>query len=181
MSEVYRVRDPESSAATTTWQSYTRRCALDDQEVVVSELYWADMSKIGDTSVSRSSAIAQLFLEAPFVLGGAFLKGYDSGIYAWIAWLVRLSNWIMRWPIAGLNIPIFLTAGIAILAGQFVSFAWLPSMLMTNPLSAICGTSESSSSASAFPLSLESTISEGDSLFARARVSVDRFAQQSAL
>lgn len=126
MSEVYRVRDPESSQSTSTWQSFTRRCELDDQEVVVSELYWADMSKIGDTSVSRSSAVAQLFLEAPFVLGGAFLKGYDSGVYGLIAWLVRTSNWIMRWPIAGLNVPIFLTAGIAILMREFLADSWLP-------------------------------------------------------
>lgn len=126
MSEVYRVRDPESSQATTTWQSFSRRCQLDDQEVVVSELYWADMSKIGDTSVSRSSAVAQLFLEAPFVLGGAFLKGYDKNIYWLIAWLVRTSNWLMRWPIAGLNVPIFLTAGIAILMREFLSDTWLP-------------------------------------------------------
>lgn len=126
MSEVYRVRDPESSKSTSTWQSFTRRCELDDQEVIVSELYWADMSKIGDTSVSRSSAVAQLFLEAPFVLGGAFLKGYEGGIYGLIAWLVRTSNWIMRWPIAGLNVPIFLTAGIAILMREFLSDDWLP-------------------------------------------------------
>jgi hypothetical protein len=127
MSEVYRVRDPESSTQTSTWQSFTRRCELDNQEVVVSELYWADMSKIGSTSVSRSSAVVQLFLEAPFVLGGAFLRGYEHGIYWLIARLVRASNWIMRWPIAGLNVPIYLTAGIAILMREFLSDPkWLP-------------------------------------------------------
>lgn len=127
LSEVYRVRDPESSRAGTTWQSFTRRCQLDDKEVVVSELYWADMSKIGDTSASRSSAVLKLFLEAPFVLGGAFLKGNQTGIYGLIAWLVAASNWLMRWPIAGLNIPIFLAAGAIILQRALeIPDSWVP-------------------------------------------------------
>lgn len=127
LSEVYRVRDPESSQVATTWQSFTRRCHLDDKEVVVSELYWADMSKIGDTSVSRSSAVLKLFLEAPFVLGGAFLKGEQPNIYGLIAWLVSASNWIMRWPIAGLNTPVFLGAGALILQRALeIPESWLP-------------------------------------------------------
>lgn len=110
LSEVHRVRDPESSEATSTWASFTRRCHLDDRELVVSELYWADMSKIGYTNVSRSSAIVQLFLESPFVLGETLLKGGDRGIHRVIARLILASNWLMRWPIAGLTLPVFLTA-----------------------------------------------------------------------
>ncbi len=125
-SEVNHVRDPESSEQTSTWASFTRRCELDDREVIVSELYWADMSKIGYTNMSRSSAIVQLFLESPFVLGESLLKGSEHGVHWVIARLISISNWLMRWPIAGLTLPVFLTAFAVLAVQQLLPIERLP-------------------------------------------------------
>lgn len=136
-SEVYRVRDPESSDQGSTWASFNRRCRLPDRDIVVSELYWADMSKIGYTNISRSSAIVQLFLESPFVLGETLLKGSERGIHSVIAALVHISNWLMRWPIAGLTLPVFLTA-FAVIAVQQV-FPALPEERLPATVATILG------------------------------------------
>ena len=109
-SEVHRVRDPGSSDPTRTWQSYTRQLNCGPKQAIFTELFWADMSKVGDTSLDRMSALTQLFLESPFVLGKAFLKGSDGGIHSVIRWLVRTANWLLNWPVAGLNVAVFLTA-----------------------------------------------------------------------
>lgn len=109
-SEVHRVRDPKSSNPLNTWASFTRRWQLPGREVHVSELYWADLSRVGNTSLTRLSALVQLFLESPYVLGKAFLDGSTRGIHVIIADLIAASNWIMRWPIAGLNVAVFFTA-----------------------------------------------------------------------
>lgn len=137
-SQVYRVRDPESSAPDKTWKSFARTWHRPDQRVAFAELYWADMSKVGNTVPSRAMALIQLFLESPFILGKAFLKRANGREIPWVhpmAWiggLIRLSNWIMRWPIAGLNVATFITAFfmIALKLGQeFQTFSfgeWLP-------------------------------------------------------
>lgn len=117
-SAVHRVRDPISSDPATTWQAYARRCTLPDREIIVTELFWADMSRSGTTNMSRLYALIQLMLESPWVLGRAFLNGSDSGIHALIRRLILVSNWIMRWPIAGLNTAVFLTAFAAIAMKQ---------------------------------------------------------------
>lgn len=109
-SEVYRVRDPKSSRPTSTWSSYTRSWPIDGREVQVSELYWADLSRVGNTTLTRFSALVQLFLESPYVLGTAFLDGSNRGIHKLINMLVAAANWVMRWPIAGLNVAVFFTA-----------------------------------------------------------------------
>lgn len=126
LSEVYRVRDPESSDSTSTWESYTRRCRLDDRDLIVSELFWADMSKIGYTNLSRSSAIVQLFLESPFVLGETLLTGCDRGVHRVVGALIKASNWLMRWPIAGLTLPVFLTTFFVVALQQLMSTHRLP-------------------------------------------------------
>ncbi len=117
-SEVYRVRDPKSSDPLRTWGSFTRRWPLDGREVHVCELYWADLSKVGTTTLTRLSALVQLFLESPYVLGRAFLDGSDKGIHKLISWLILASNWIMRWPLAGLNVAVFFTAFVAMALQQ---------------------------------------------------------------
>ncbi len=109
-SEVYRVRDPKSSRPTNTWSSFTRRWPINGREVQVSELYWADLSRVGNTSLTRFSALVQLFLESPYVLGTAFLDGSNRGIHKLINFFVAAANWVMRWPIAGLNVAVFFTA-----------------------------------------------------------------------
>ncbi|MEQ1651559.1 MAG: CoA transferase [Hyphomicrobium sp.] len=106
-SEVNRVRDPESSDTARTWRSFTRRWPLEKREVVVTEMFWADLSHGGGTILNRLIAMIELFLEAPFVLGHAFLGGNVGPFENMIRKLILISNWLMRWPIAGLNVSIF--------------------------------------------------------------------------
>ncbi|MEM9029137.1 MAG: CoA transferase [Pseudomonadota bacterium] len=113
-SEVHRVRDPESSKPLSRWQSYTRRWRYGDRQVVFSELHWADMSKVGNTVPSRALALLQLFLESPYILGRAFMRGPNFGPTALISALIYLANWLMRWPIAGLNVAVFVPAFFAV-------------------------------------------------------------------
>ncbi len=141
-SEVHRVRDPESSSPTKTWKSYSRRCSQPDREIAIAELFWADMSKVGDTVPTRTMALIQLFLESPYILGRAFLKPGEGRTLpkvisplAWIAGLIQLANWLMRWPISGLNAAVFSTAFFAILLKAVgpnldLDFAtWLPATI----------------------------------------------------
>ena len=109
-SEVHRVRDPRSSNAYSTWESFTRKLPLEGRDVQISEFYWADLSKVGNTNLTRLTALVQLFLESPYVLGQAFLDDSETGIHWVIRKLIATSNWVMRWPIAGLNVAIFFTA-----------------------------------------------------------------------
>lgn len=113
-SEVHRVRDPESSKAQATWESYTRRWPINGRDVSVSEFFWADLSKVGTTSFTRFSALIQLFLESPYVLGQAFLIGSEIGIHRLINGLILASNWIMHWIIAGHNIATIVPAFVMI-------------------------------------------------------------------
>ena len=113
-SEVHRVRDPDSTNLMGTWKSFTRRWMLPGRNVLVTELFWADLSQIGDTNMSRIFALVELLLASPWILGRAFLKGTEFGIHRVLSWLITASNWIMRWPIAGLNVAVFATAFLAL-------------------------------------------------------------------
>ncbi len=123
---VRRVRDPEDSVEMSTWTSFTRRCSLDDRNVSVTELYWADLSKVGYTITERFSALLQLFLEAPDVLGRTFLSDSRSGLSALVRRIMLTANWVMRWPISGLHTAIFVAAFAAIVLQQTHHQAWLP-------------------------------------------------------
>ena len=112
--EVYRVRDPESRDPARTWTSFTRRLPLDKAEVLFTELYWSDLSRVGYTRWSRLTAILELGLEAPFYLARALLEDSRKNVHFVIRTLVLSANWLMRWPIAGLNVAILLTALVAI-------------------------------------------------------------------
>ena len=124
-SEVHRVRDPESSDPTRTWRSYTRRWRLGAKDVVITELFWADLSRIGSTQMSRAAAFVELLLESPSILSRAFLNGSQKGIHALIGWLVVASTWIMRWPIAGINVAVFASSFAMILLQAFRKETWL--------------------------------------------------------
>ena len=52
----------------------------------------------------------QLFYEAPLVLGGAFLRQKQAGLRAVLHTIVRVANWLLRWPITGLNASVFVVA-----------------------------------------------------------------------
>ena len=125
-SEVHHVRDPESSDPIRTWKSFTRRWPLDGREVLVTELFWADMSKAGTSILARLLAIFELILESPFVLGRSLLSDSARGIHRVIRMLTATANWLMRWPIAGLNVAVFLTALVAVIVKEQDQMQWLP-------------------------------------------------------
>ncbi len=117
-SRVYAVRDPESSDPLKTWWSFSQLWRLKQRDVIFSELFWADMSKVGYTIPSRLFALIQLFLESPFILGQAMLMEVGGGALGLARRLIYFANWIMRWLIAGLNVAIFVPALLAILYFQ---------------------------------------------------------------
>ena len=125
-SEVNKVRDPKSSHPGTTWKSYTRRWPLPGREVIMTEMFWADLSHGRGLILARLSSLIELFLEAPFVLGRAFLGGNVGRFENMIRKLILASNWIMRWPIAGLNASIFSACFAAMALRQFDRLDLLP-------------------------------------------------------
>ncbi|MFM9939536.1 MAG: CoA transferase [Hyphomicrobiaceae bacterium] len=139
-SRVQRVRDPESRDPTRTWKSFTRRWPLDGREVLFTELYWADMSNVGSTIASRLLSIFELVLEAPFFLGRALMRDSTGGIHRLIRWLISSTSWLMRWPVAGLNTAIFMTALLTIIIKQPGAMWWLPySIAATLAIIAVAG------------------------------------------
>lgn len=136
--EVNSVRDPESNKSYKTWKSFTRRWLWPDREVIVTEMFWADLSPSGGILLSRLFLMVQLFLEAPFFLGRAFL-GEDTKLFDRIVRaLVLSSNWIMRWPLAGINAAVFPACFVAMILHQFKAFELLP-IAVTVTLVAIGG------------------------------------------
>lgn len=119
-SEVHRVRDPESSDPLATWRANVRRWSLSSRDVVMTELYWADLSKVGTTTLTRFSAILQLVMESPAVLGSAFVS-HGGGVHALIRWMILFANWLMRRPIAGLSIAIFTAAFVLLCVENLVT------------------------------------------------------------
>jgi hypothetical protein len=109
-STVHRVRDPESSDPTRTWQAFQRVWPLPGRNVRVTELYWADMSNIGSTIFTRLAALFELANEAPAYLGRALLADSTGDIHGLVRRLLVAANWLIRWPIIGFHNAIFLAA-----------------------------------------------------------------------
>ncbi len=133
-SEVRRVRDPESSDPARTWASFTRRWPLDGRDVIVSELFWADMSRVGTTTFSRLGALVELCLESPFILGRAFLAGCNKGIHGVIRTLLGMAGWLMRWPIAGISVSMFMAAVAVGIVQLFGWVDWVPETIAASLL-----------------------------------------------
>ena len=92
----------------------------------MTEMFWADLSHGRGLILARLSSLIELFLEAPFVLGRAFLGGNVGRFENMIRKLILASNWIMRWPIAGLNASIFSACFAAMVLRQFDRLDLLP-------------------------------------------------------
>ena len=68
------------------------------------ELFWSDLSLTGHGYFTNFLVMMQLFYEAPLVLGAAFLRQKQIGLRAALHTIVRVANWLLRWPITGLNV-----------------------------------------------------------------------------
>ncbi|MEO0798085.1 MAG: CoA transferase [Pseudomonadota bacterium] len=137
VARVHGVRDPSSSDPKRRWLSFSHNWAVGERDVMFAELFWADLSKVGYTIPTRLAALVQLFLESPFVLGQAFLRGSSGADFTAIRYLILTANWLMRWPIAGLNVAMFTPALLAILYFQFAgamgfeAATWFPTFIAT--------------------------------------------------
>ena len=117
-SEVHDLPDRGRSRPNQTFPAYIRRGRSGaGRSIAVVELFWADLSRIGTSTLANWLALLKLFYEAPQVLGDCFLEHSRSGFANAIAALVRIANWILRWPITGLNI-VALVCALALLARQ---------------------------------------------------------------
>jgi hypothetical protein len=119
-SEVYRLNDTGKSRPKRTveptgeeghFRSVLREARLGDRaRVAFAELHWADISNVGNGPWSRFLNILKLFFEAPHTLGASILQQSTGGIHSVIRWLVLAALWVLRWPIAGLQVAVFACA-----------------------------------------------------------------------
>ncbi len=130
-SEVYDLPDRGRNRPGQTFRAFVRRGrTTGGHSLAVMELTWGDLSRIGTGSIANWLVMLKLFYEAPQVLGDCFFDKTKNGLATTIALLVRLANWILRWPITGLNIVALLCA-VALLARQkLMEFGGLKPLLM---------------------------------------------------
>lgn len=104
-------RTPADAFASEPFSSYLRRAGYGmGRNIVFMELFWADISRVGRGWVAALFVTLQVFYEAPLVLSAAFMRRRQEGLRRVIARLVRFANWLLRWPISGLNIAVFFAA-----------------------------------------------------------------------
>ncbi len=110
-SEVHRLPDLGRTKPGGRFNAYVRRARYgDDKTVSFIELYWNDLSKIGTGPITGTLAMMKLFYEAPQVLGESFLAQCRTGWYRVLRGLVLGANWLLRWPITGINAAVFTCA-----------------------------------------------------------------------
>lgn len=104
-------RGADSNTASEPFSSYLRRAGYGPgRNIVFMELFWADISRVGRGWMAALFVTLQVFYEAPLVLSAAFMRRRQQGLRRVIARLVRVANWLLRWPISGLNIAVFFAA-----------------------------------------------------------------------
>ncbi len=110
-SQVYRLPDKGRTKPGAMFRTVVRRARIADRvNVTFAELHWADLSRVGNGAVARFLTMLQLFFEAPQVLGSSLLAETSSGIMGWIRQLILTSIWLLRWPIAGMTLSLFISS-----------------------------------------------------------------------
>ncbi len=117
-SEVYDLSDRGRNRPNLRFKAFVRRGQTPaGDSVAVMEMTWADLSRIGVGTLANALVMLKLFYEAPQVLGDCFFDK-TRNVFATVLWnLIRLANWILRWPITGLNI-VALVCALALLLRQ---------------------------------------------------------------
>lgn len=139
-SEVEELASPKrgtpGSVETAAFSSYLRRAGYGHgSHIVFMELFWADISRVGRGWVSSLFAMLQLFYEAPLVLSAAFMRREQAGLRRVIASIVRIANWLLRWPISGLNIAVFFAIlGLAGMHFLEARSAWLAQLAVPDAI-----------------------------------------------
>lgn len=113
------------------FSSYLRRAGYGHgRNIVFMELYWADLAQIGQGWMSAFFTLLQVFYEAPLVLSAAFMRRRQTGLRRLLARLIRIANWLLRWPISGLNTSVFFAA-LALWAVEGLRERWPKSILFS--------------------------------------------------
>lgn len=103
-SEVYDLADSGRSRPGARFDAYLRRGTYQKStRIALIECFWADLSRIGTGPISAFLAMVRLFYEAPQVLGQASLMRSRRGAVGLVRNLTLFANWLLRWPITGLN------------------------------------------------------------------------------
>lgn len=113
-SEVYPFYE-ESAGEKNRYNALIRRAEIDGTKIAVAELLWADLSRIGNSAISKAAATLKLGFEAPDVLALALMRGRERGVFRLIKALVLTSSRLLLWLIVGLNICVL--AGTAWMMG----------------------------------------------------------------
>ena len=122
-SEVYKLPDRGRTRQGTFFPAHISRGHLgENQQVVLAELYWADLSKVGQGPIYYVLAALRLFFEAPSILAKGFLEDAQGVFHGMLRWFTVCATWLLRWPIAGMNVTTVLCAWSLIGLNQF-SFA----------------------------------------------------------
>lgn len=110
-SQVYRLPDKGRTKAGAIFRTLVRRARIGRRiNIAFAELHWADLSRVGDGALTRFLTTLQLFFEAPHVLGSSLLAERTSGIHGLIRRLILISIWLLRWPIAGMTVSLFVAS-----------------------------------------------------------------------
>ncbi len=103
-SEVYDLPDRGRNRPDLRFKAFVRRGRTrTGHDLALMEMTWADLSRIGTGTLANALVMLKLFYEAPQVLGECFFEKTRNVFATVIENLVRLANWILRWPITGLN------------------------------------------------------------------------------
>ncbi len=117
-SEVYDLPDRGRNRPNLRFKSFVRRGrTLGGNEIAVMEVTWADLASLGTGTLANGLAMLNLFYEAPQVLGECFFDKTRNVFASVIANLIHIANWILRWPVTGLNI-VALVCALALLLRQ---------------------------------------------------------------
>jgi hypothetical protein len=117
-SEVYDLPDRGRNRPNLRFKAFVRRGHTQTGDnLAVMEMTWADLSRIGNGTLANALVMLKLFYEAPQVLGECFFDKTRNVFATVLGNLIRLANWILRWPITGLNI-VALVCALALLLRQ---------------------------------------------------------------
>jgi hypothetical protein len=138
-SEVYPVGDGGSSRHGATFPAYLRRAKVDNVEVSVTELWWADLPRVGKGPFTHSLALLMLLFELPPVIVHSLRPKWAPGstLHAMVGALLIAATWLIRGPIAGLTIALFYSGFVCLAFGKLglnegtvlLFFAWLAMLL----------------------------------------------------
>ena len=133
-SQVYRLPDKGRTVPGKKFRTVVRRARIADRvDVTFAELHWADLSRVGQGALARFFTLLQLFFEAPQVLGTSLLAEKSGGLMGLIRRLILIAIWLLRWPIAGMTMSLFLTSFGMMIYDRLLRVEYLKPMLTMPP------------------------------------------------